>query len=62
MSNLDLFLIISILVSALAFGFAAWLFRWVKAQPSSNERVEEIGSYIRKGANTFLRKEYLVLA
>jgi K(+)-stimulated pyrophosphate-energized sodium pump len=24
--------------------------------------VEEIGSYIRKGANTFLRKEYLVLA
>lgn len=62
MSNLNLFLIISILVSALAFGFAAWLFRWVKAQPSSNERVEEIGSYIRKGANTFLRKEYLVLA
>lgn len=62
MSNLDLFLIISIFVSALAFGFAAWLFRWVKAQPSSNERVEEIGSYIRKGANTFLRKEYLVLA
>ncbi len=62
MSNLDLFLIISILVSALAFGFAAWLYRWVAAQPSSNERVEEIGSYIRKGANTFLRKEYLVLA
>lgn len=62
MSNLDLFLIISILVSALAFCFAAWLYRWVAAQPSSNERVEEIGSYIRKGANTFLRKEYLVLA
>lgn len=62
MSNLDLFLIISILVSALAFGFAAWLFHWVKIQPASNERVEEIGSYIRKGANTFLRKEYLVLA
>lgn len=62
MSNLGLFLIISILVSALAFGFAAWLYRWVAAQPSSNERVEEIGSYIRKGANTFLRKEYLVLA
>lgn len=62
MSNLDLFLIISILVSALAFCFAAWLYRWVAAQPSSNERVEEIGSYIRKGAKTFLRKEYLVLA
>lgn len=62
MSNLDLFLIISILVSALAFCFAAWLYRWVAAQPSSNERVEEIGGYIRKGAKTFLRKEYLVLA
>lgn len=61
MSNLNLFLIISIIVSACAFGFAVWLYRWVAAQPSSNKRVEEIGSYIRKGANTFLRKEYLVL-
>lgn len=61
MGNLNLFLIISILVSFLAFAFAVWLYRWVLAQPSSNKRVQEVGGYIRKGANTFLRKEYLVL-
>lgn len=61
MGNLNLFLIISIFVSIFAFAFAVWLYRWVFAQPSSNKRVEEIGGYIRQGANTFLRKEYLVL-
>ncbi|MEY8352766.1 sodium-translocating pyrophosphatase [Lachnospiraceae bacterium 54-53] len=61
MGNLNLFLIISILVSILAFAFAVWLYRWVSAQPSSNKRVQEVGGYIRKGANTFLKKEYLVL-
>jgi len=34
----------------------------VKAQPSSNKRIAEIGEYIRQGANTFLRREYLILA
>lgn len=61
MGSLSLFLIISVLVSLLAFAFAVWLYRWVSAQPSSNKRVQEVGGYIRKGANTFLRKEYLVL-
>ncbi|WP_333652317.1 sodium-translocating pyrophosphatase [Lacrimispora sp.] len=62
MGNLNLFLIISILVSVLAFAFAVWLYRWVSAQPSSNQRVKEVGSYIRRGANTFLKKEYIVLS
>jgi len=61
MGSLNLFLIISIIVSILAFLFAGWLYRWVSAQPSSNKRIEEVGGYIRKGANTFLKKEYLVL-
>ncbi len=56
MGNLSLFLIISILVSIFAFAFAVWLYRWVSAQPSSNQRVKEVGSYIRQGANTFLKK------
>ncbi|MFV0242852.1 MAG: sodium-translocating pyrophosphatase [Lacrimispora sphenoides] len=62
MGNLSLFLIISILVSIFAFAFAVWLYRWVSAQPSSNQRVKEVGSYIRQGANTFLKKEYIVLS
>ncbi|MFT4107787.1 MAG: sodium-translocating pyrophosphatase [Lacrimispora sp.] len=62
MGNLSLFLIISVLVSVIAFAFAVWLYRWVSAQPSSNQRVKEVGSYIRQGANTFLKKEYIVLS
>lgn len=51
----------AILISALALGVAAWFYTWVKAQPSSNKRIAEIGEYIRGGANTFLKREYLVL-
>ncbi|SBV97814.1 putative K(+)-stimulated pyrophosphate-energized sodium pump [uncultured Eubacteriales bacterium] len=61
-SDLVLFLCVSIAVSLLAFAFAAWLYRWIGRQPSQNPRVAEVGGYIRKGANAFLRKEYSVLA
>ncbi|GAE87163.1 pyrophosphate-energized proton pump [Acetivibrio straminisolvens JCM 21531] len=54
--------IVAILISALSLGVAAWLYSWVKSQPSSNARIAEIGEYIRQGANTFLKREYLVLA
>ncbi len=54
--------VFSILVAVAAFGFAAWLYTWVKAQPSSNKRIAEIGGYISKGAKTFLRREYILLA
>ncbi len=62
MDNLTKFLIVSIVVSILAFAFAGWLYRWIVRQPSDNKRIEQVGGYIRQGANTFLRKEYQVLA
>lgn len=46
----------------MAFLFAGWLYLWVKKQPSSNEKIARVGELIRRGANTFLRKEYVVLA
>lgn len=49
-------------VILLSFVFAAWLYGWVKKQSSKNERVAEVGAYIQRGANTFLKKEYVVLA
>ena len=52
----------AILVSLAAFGIAAWMYTWVKAQPSSNKRIAEIGKYIQEGANTFLKREYILLA
>jgi K(+)-stimulated pyrophosphate-energized sodium pump len=60
--NVTIFGIISIIVSILAFLFAAWLYKWVRKQPSSNKRIAEVGNLIRNGADTFLNKEYRVLA
>ena len=56
------FIIFGIAVSILAFLFSVWLHRWVKAQPSENKRIAEVGALIREGAHTFLRKEYMMLA
>lgn len=60
-SNLLFFQVTALVISALAFGVAAWLYRWVAKQPSSNKKVAEIGKLIRSGANTFLAKEYKAL-
>lgn len=49
-------------VSVLSFGVALWLYTWVKAQPKGDHKVETIGEYIRRGANTFLKREYSILA
>jgi len=54
--------LIAIAVSCLSFGMALWLYTWIKAQPTENERIETLGEYIRAGANTFLRREYTILA
>lgn len=56
------FQLISIVVSLIALGVAVWLYLWVKARPSSNAKIAEVGILIRAGANTFLRHEYKVLA
>jgi len=56
------FILISIAISIVSFIFALWLDGWVKKQPSSNKRIAEVGALIKSGANTFLRKEYIVLS
>ncbi|HAA25988.1 MAG TPA: sodium-translocating pyrophosphatase [Ruminiclostridium sp.] len=60
--SVTIFYIMSIIVSILAFLFAAWLYGWVRKQPSTNKRIIEVGELIRNGAATFLNKEYRVLA
>jgi K(+)-stimulated pyrophosphate-energized sodium pump len=49
-------------VSLLAFGAAAYYYSWVKALPNGNAKMEELSLLIRRGAETFLRTEYRVLA
>lgn len=51
----------SIGVAIASFIFAAWLYKWVKKQPSSNVKIAQVGKLIRQGAATFLSKEYRVL-
>ncbi|HKM33852.1 MAG TPA: sodium-translocating pyrophosphatase [Lachnospiraceae bacterium] len=60
--SLTIFLVASIVISLLAFLFAGWLYGYVKKQPSSNEKIAGVTLLIRQGANTFLRREYSVLA
>ena len=60
--NEVIFVVLAIVVSLLAFATALWMYHWVKSQPSSNERIRQIGLLIKNGANTFLAKEYKTLA
>ena len=62
MTALQIALLCSILVALVAFGLSALFFVWVKKRPSQNETIEKISKLIANGANTFLKKEYTVLA
>ena len=46
----------------LAFAFAVYLATWVKKQERANAKIEHVGVLIKQGANTFMTKEYQVLA
>jgi len=60
--SMGLVYIIACIVALASFGFAWWLYQWVNKQPAENKRVAEIGQLIKAGANTFLKREYIVLA
>lgn len=54
--------IVALVVSVLALCVAAYFYRWVKNLPTEEGKLEDIGALIRKGAFTFLRREYKILA
>lgn len=60
--NIVFFIIAGVGVSILAFLFVSLLYMWIKKQPSDNPTIAEMGKHIRKGAMTFLKKEYIILA
>ena len=61
-SQLSLFYGLSFLTVAIAFAFAFYLYLWVKKQKTTNAKIQEVSALIKEGANTFMRREYLVLA
>lgn len=61
-NNLSVFYGLSFLTAALAFAFAVYLYLWVKRQQVQNARIKEISMLIKEGANTFMIREYKILA
>ncbi len=53
---------LSFLAVVIAFAFAIYLYLWVKRQPMKNKTIAEVSGLIKSGANTFMRKEYKILA
>lgn len=53
--------LVALLTSLLALVVAGWFYAWVKAQPSTNQDIARIGLLIKRGANTFLTREYKLL-
>lgn len=62
MDQLSLFYGLSFLTAALAFAFAAYLYLWVRKQPVENTTIRDVAKLIKEGANTFMRREYRILA
>lgn len=60
--NSSTFYILSFLTAFIAFAFATYLYLWVKAHKVQNTRIREVAELIKQGANTFMRREYKVLA
>ena len=54
--------VISIMAVILAFAYAVYLAVWVKQQKNENLTIQRVARLIGKGANTFMRKEYAILA
>ena len=60
--HLSLFFGLSFLTAVLAFAFAVYLYLWVKKQKTVNATIAEVSALIKEGANTFMRREYKILA
>lgn len=58
----QLWLYIGLGASLLSIGVALYLFYWVKKQNPGTEKAQEVASWIREGARTYLKRLYLALA
>lgn len=53
-------LCISALTSVLAFSVVIWCFASLKKEKEIDQKIQVIASYIRKGAKSFIRQQYIV--
>ncbi len=52
---------VAILAGIASVGVATWLYRWVNRQDAGSERAQEVASWIREGARSYLRRLYTAL-
>ncbi len=53
--------IASLVAGLVSVGVAIWLYNWVNRQDPGSERAQEVASWIREGAKSYLRRLYLAL-
>jgi len=57
----QLWILIAIVAGAVSVGVAAWLYGWVYRQDAGSKQAQEVASWIREGATSYLRRLYLAL-
>ena len=57
----QVWLYISIIASLISIGVALYIFFWVKRQDPGTEKAQEVASWIREGARTYLKRLYIAL-
>jgi len=58
----QLWIFVAIFAGIISVGVAIWLYVWVNRQDAGSEKAQEVASWIREGARTYLRRLYLALA
>ena len=61
-ASMTLVYLVSFFAVVIAMAFAVYLHLWVKKQPVENGTIIKVSDLIKAGANTFMRKEYKILA
>jgi K(+)-stimulated pyrophosphate-energized sodium pump len=57
----QLWVFIAMAAGVISVGVAIWLYLWVNRQDAGSERAQEVASWIREGAQTYLRRLYVAL-
>ena len=61
MVGTQIWAVIALFAGMVSVGVALWLYQWVRKQDAGSERAQEVASWIREGARTYLRRLYLAL-
>ena len=57
----QLWVVLALIAGVVSVGVALWLYRWVNRQDAGSERAQEVASWIREGARSYLRRLYSAL-